>query len=187
MEEWKDIKDYEGYYQISNFGHVRSVDRIVKSKGNSTQQRKGQILRPNKNRYGYLKVVLQKQGKSKTKSIHRLVATAFIPNPNNFSQINHIDECKTNNHADNLEWCTAKYNSNYGTRIGRVAKSKSRPVIQIAPNGQIIEYWPSAKEAVKRGFNDSDIAAVCRGKCQMHKGYRWIYADNYHPQENIEQ
>lgn len=182
MEQWKTIKGYEGYYQVSNLGRVRSVDRIVRSKGNSMQQRKGRILRPNQDRYGYLKIVLQKNGQKKTKMVHRLVANAFILNPHNYSQINHKDENKTNNKTENLEWCTAKYNLNYGTRTKRTAAKRSKPILQMTPDGQLIEYWPSARVAGQYGFSSSDIAAVCRGRLHIYKGCLWVYANEYKPQ-----
>lgn len=182
MEEWRNIKGYENFYQVSSFGRVRSLDRIVKSKGNSLQERKGRILRPNQDRYGYLKVVLQKNSHKKTKMVHRLVANAFIPNPNHYSQVNHKDENKTNNKAENLEWCTAKYNSNYGTRTKRTASKRSKPILQMTPEGQLIEYWPSAQVAGQYGFNNSDVTAVCRGRLRIYKGCRWVYANEYKPQ-----
>lgn len=106
-EIWLPIEGYGGLYQVSNYGRVKSLDY------NRTKQEK--ILRQGKNKYGYLMVVLYKEGKGKTIKIHRLVAQAFIPNPNNYPCVNHKDECKTNNCVDNLEWCTQKYNIKYGT------------------------------------------------------------------------
>ena len=114
-EEWRPIGGYEGLYEVSNLGRVRSVDRYVKSKGESYWLRKGKMLSPAKDKNGYLKVNLYCNGKCKTINVHRLVAQEFIPNPDNLPQINHKDEDKTNNRVDNLEWCDAKYNINYGT------------------------------------------------------------------------
>ena len=109
-EEWRDIKGYEGLYQISNLGRVHSYY-------------KRDILEPKEDK-GYLRVGLYKNGKRKPYSIHRLVAEAFIPNPNNYPQVNHKDEDKSNNRVSNLEWCTAKYNINYGTHNKRMSESR---------------------------------------------------------------
>lgn len=109
-EIWKDIQGYEGYYQVSNTGRVRSLDRID-SRG---YKRKGKILVPLVDKFGYCSVHLLKKSKAKTAKIHRLVAVSFLENPLNYKEINHKDENKLNNSVDNLEWCDRKYNMNYG-------------------------------------------------------------------------
>ena len=116
MEEWKNVIGYEGLYEVSNTGQVRSLDRYVKYSNGRICLHKGKVLSPAKDKYGYLAVVLSCNGKQKTIKIHRLVAQAFIENPDNLPEVNHLDEDKTNNNVDNLEWCTTKYNSNYGHR-----------------------------------------------------------------------
>ena len=113
IEEWRPIEGYEGLYEVSSYGKDRSLDRFY------YRLHKGKVLSPTKDRYGYLTVTLNCNGKSKTIKIHRLVAQAFLPNPDNLPQVNHKDEDKTNNNVDNLEWCTAKYNVNFGTRQER--------------------------------------------------------------------
>lgn len=122
MEVWKDISGYEGYYQISNFGQIRSVPRYIthKTKGGGfvNQYFKGKILKPTTTRNGYKMIVLSKDGKFKYQTIHRLVATAFIPNPENKPTVNHKDGDKSNNHVDNLEWCTSSENNSHAYRIG---------------------------------------------------------------------
>ena len=115
-EIWKPIEGYEGLYEVSNTGRVRSFDRYVKYSNGQIHLHKGKVLSPIKDTDGYLQVVLHCNGKCKTIKVHRLVAQAFIPNPDNLPQINHKDEDKLNNCVENLEWCTAKYNINYGTR-----------------------------------------------------------------------
>ena len=115
MEEWKNVIGYEGLYEVSNTGQVRSLDRYVKYSNGRIHLHKGKVLSPVKDKYGYLTVVLSCNGKQKTIKIHRLVAQAFLPNPDNLPQVNHRDEVKLNNCVDNLEWCSAKYNLSYGT------------------------------------------------------------------------
>ena len=119
-EIWRPVVGYEGLYEVSSYGRVRSLDRYVKGKSESYRLHKGKVLSPAKDRYGYLFLVLQ----GRRFSIHRLVAEAFISNPDNLPQVNHKDEDKTNNMVDNLEWCDAKYNLNYGTRKDKVRESK---------------------------------------------------------------
>ena len=118
-EEWRPIEGYEGLYEVSNLGRVRSVDRYVKSKGESYWLRKGKMLSPAKDKNGYLKVNLSCNGKNNIIRVHRLVAEAFIPAIEGLSEVNHKDEDKTNNRVENLEWCDRKYNNNYGTKIER--------------------------------------------------------------------
>ena len=113
IEEWRPIEGYEGLYEVSNTGRVRSLDMYVK--GKSYRLHKGKVLSPGKNKNGYLKVNLHYNGKRETITVHRLVAQAFIENPDNLPQVNHKDEDKTNNNVDNLEWCDVKYNLSYGT------------------------------------------------------------------------
>ena len=116
MEEiWKDIEGYEGLYQVSNLGRVKSFPR----KGTHTT--KERILKLTKSNKNYVIVILKNNYIQKAKSVHRLVAEAFIPNPNNLPQVNHKDENKLNNKVDNLEWCDNIYNCNYGTRNKRLS------------------------------------------------------------------
>lgn len=118
MEVWKDVKDYEGLYQVSNLGNVKSLERYAHTSNtryNKHRLLRERILKPGKNKDGYSVVVLRKDCKGKSYYIHRLVAEAFLPNPHNLPEINHKDENKENNHVDNLEWCTHIYNGNYGT------------------------------------------------------------------------
>ena len=113
MEEWKSIPGYEGLYEVSSYGRVRSLDRYVKVKSKSYRLQKGKVLSLGINSYGYLQVFLCCNGKYKIITVHRLVALTFLPNPDNLPCVNHLDEDKTNNRVDNLEWCDHKYNSNY--------------------------------------------------------------------------
>ena len=114
---WKDIEGYEGLYQVSDKGEVRSLDRVERSKGDSVRVRKGRVKKLNINQDGYYKVTLWKDNRSKTFVVHRLVANAFIPNPNNLPVVNHKDGEKTNNNVSNLEWCTVQENALHATHI----------------------------------------------------------------------
>lgn len=123
MEEWKDIKNYEGLYQISNFGRVKSLAREKKHSYDSIAHLKEKILNP-LNINNYQRVVLRKDNKGTNKFVHRLVAEAFLDNPYNYKEVNHKDENPQNNNANNLEWCNHQYNMNYGTINERRSKSE---------------------------------------------------------------
>ena len=125
-EIWISIDDR---YSVSNFGRIKS-----------SYANKEKILKPFKDAGGYLKVDLRSKGKRKTMSVHRLVALAFIPNPNNLPEINHKDKNKENNYVDNLEWCTAKYNCNYGTRIQCKSENCKKPVCSVDGSGNVAHY-----------------------------------------------
>ena len=130
-EIWKDIKGFEGLYQVSNMGEVKSLDRkVIQYNGYNYSERiyKGKMLKSAISRNGYKRVVLQNVNAKKNCCVHRLVAEAFIPNPNNLLIINHKDENKLNNQVENLEWCTQSYNINYGNRNKKVInKLKNKP------------------------------------------------------------
>lgn len=172
MEEiWLPVKGYEGFYEVSNFGNVRSLNY------NHTGQRK--VLSQGEDK-GYLKVVLCKNGKTKNFSVHRLVAEAFLPNLLDEQEVNHIDENKQNNQVSNLEWCDRKYNINYGNRNQRVAEKNtngkcSKPLLQFSKTGELIKEWSSTMEAARNGFNQGAVAACCRGEKKSYKGYIWRY------------
>ena len=181
MEEeiWKDIEGYERYYQVSSLGRIRSLDRVVICKNGKTKFNKGRVLKPNVRKYGYLQVRLRKTTSESDKwlLVHRLVANAFLPNPNNLPQINHKDENPQNNNVDNLEWCDHKYNINYGTRTERATKKLSKRVYQYTLDGKLVNIWQSIHEA-GRGVSGCDyrhISDCCRGNIRKHMGFLWSY------------
>ena len=162
-EIWKDIENYEGLYQISNKGHVKSL-----YKGSE------RILKLWDNGRGYLRVQLTKENTSKHIRVHRLVARAFIPNPYNLPEINHIDENKKNNSVENLEWCDRRYNVNYGTRNERV----SRKILQYSKSGEFIREWQGAREVERvLGIANSHIIDCCKGRYKSAYGFIWKYKE----------
>lgn len=169
-EIWKDIAGYEGLYQVSNLGRIKSL--------NYKHTSRERILKTKKNRSGYVVVNLNQAGKRKTYSIHRLVAQAFIDNPQNLPMVNHRDENKQNNIVSNLEWCTSKYNTNYGTCIERRAKKTSKPVIGIDKVTGLIVKFPSAHEASRQtGIDQGYITNCLKGRYKTAGGFYWYYAN----------
>lgn len=173
MEEiWKDIEGYENY-QVSNYGRVKSL-----------KFGKERIKNPKKINGGYFQIGLNKNGKTKGHLIHRLVAEAFIPNPDNLPIINHKDEDKTNNHVENLEWCSYKYNSNYGScqqrradRLRDINNTKSsKTVYQYSLEDEFIKKWPSTMEIERQlGFSHNKISRCCLGGRPTAYGFKWRY------------
>jgi len=181
-EIWKDIDGYEGLYQVSSYGNVRSLDRFINHPSGSQRLIKGQLLKPETTKFGYLQVSLSKCDlKHKRFKVHRLVANAFIENPLGLPQINHKDENKQNNNFENLEFCDAFYNQRYGTCSDRKRlhltnhPKKSSPVEQLDENLNSIKIYPSAKEAQRQtGISQGSINRSCRLGYQAG-GYKWRY------------
>lgn len=177
-EIWKDIKNYEGLYQVSNLGRVKSLDRVLKQKNGIEKRVKGIILKQNCKKTGYLTVVLQKNNKQKTMLVHRLVAEAFIPNEENKPQVNHINEIKTDNRADNLNWMSSKENNNWGTKRERTSKTKingkkSKKIKQYSLKGKFIQEFPSMREAERQGYDRKGIYNCIKGLQETSKGFIW--------------
>lgn len=184
---WKDIVGYEGLYQVSDDGRVRSLSRlkICGFTGKKQTVQKGRILKQGYTNDGYAFVNLVKEGKSKPHYIHRLVAQAFIPNPLNLPYVNHKDENPDNNAVWNLEWCTPKYNANYGTAKERIVKTKraNNPSMYNTPVTNITtgEQFNSISEACDfYGFDNCGskrdaIKRCCEGECATVGGYNWKY------------
>lgn len=186
VEIWKSL-DFLGYpdYEVSTLGNVKSL--------NYRHTGKEKILKQMKHKNDYLHISLYRNGKHKNYDTHRLVALAFISNPNNLPQVNHKDENKQNNKVDNLEWVTSKYNNNYGTRNEKASKvqkgkpksdehkqkiseARRKPILQFTLDNIFIREWDSAKSASKELNIDSGfIAKCCKGKCKFAYGFLWKY------------
>ena len=187
IEEWRtavyDGEVYEGLYKVSNLGRILSLD--YKGTG------KSKLMNPVERKNGYSQVGLSKNGDYKMCKVHRLVAFTFLENPENLPQVNHKDEDKTNNFVflnedgtvnkekSNLEWKSPKDNCNHGTRNERIAKALSKRVIQLSLSGDFIKEWESTMECGRNGFSQRNVAACCRGERKTHKGFRWMYYDDY--------
>ena len=191
IEIWKDIPNYEGLYQVSNLGRVKSLKRKVKSpiRNNKFVFRKERMLKNYLGILGYYQISLRKNNQAKTFSVHRLVALAFIDNPNNYPIINHKDSNPSNNNVDNLEWCTQSHNIQYAYNNGRkkapdfLYRSEygkdnpaSRQVRQFSLDGNIIKDWDCVTYIQNElGFNRPNICKCCRGKIPTAYGFKWQY------------
>ena len=180
-EVWKDVVEYEGLYEVSDKGNARGVAR----KDPLGRNRKGRMLKPGYTSGGYPQVSLYKNGKYRTKKVHRIVAEAFIPNPKGFLEINHRDENKSNNELSNLEWCTREYNNNYGKRTKKVSKK----VRAINVKTGEVRTFSSTREAGRKGYSSGVVSKACRGVYKArtgklvggdgrtYKGYKWYYEE----------
>lgn len=171
-EIWRDIPGLEGIYAASSAGRIKSI-------------KTGKIHKLYVHKNGYVYCHLSKNGKAKVIRVHRLIAETFIPNPGNLQYINHKDEDKTNNCVDNLEWCTAKENATYGTRIERIVNKnlnhprKSKWVIKLSKNNEILHFYPSTMQASREtGISRTAIMRCCQCKKNYNTagGYIWKYA-----------
>ena len=185
MENWKDIQGYEGFYQVSDCGNVKSLARDVYNPRGNVYHLEEKILVPLLNSKGYQFVHLYKNGTSKAILIHRLVALAFIPNPENKPMINHKDENPLNNCVNNLEWCTAQYNANYGTRNERIIQNRRSYKLGDNPKAKAVfcvelnKTFDCAKRAEKElGIWGTSIIKVCKGKAKTTGGFHWRYVDD---------
>ena len=185
IEIWKDIENYEGLYQVSNLGRVKSLERgVYYPNGTIIRHMEEKILAPALNSNGYSLVNLSKNGKVKTTKVHRLVAMAFIENPENKPMVNHKDEVKNNNVVDNLEWCDNKYNANYGTRNVRIIQNRRSYKLGNAPSAKAVfcvelnKTFDCAKRAEKElGIWGTSMIKVCKGKAKTTGGFHWKYAN----------
>lgn len=173
MEIWN---NYNDFYQISNEGRVRSVDREIKTK-KGIRKYKGKILKQYLKDSEYLEVQFYNCGTKEHKFVHKLVAEAFIPNPNNYKVVDHIDGNTKNNKIENLRWCTQQQNNNFDLYKEHQTNNplKSKIVYQYTLDGKLVKIWPSTMEAERNGFDSSKISKCCRGIQKTHKGYKWSY------------
>ena len=195
IEQWRtavyDGEIYEGLYKVSNLGKILSL--------NYRNTGKAELMNPGTDKDGYLQVKLRKNGEYKTCSVHRLVAFTFLENPENKPEVNHKIEGKqgktmnmvifnedgsVDEERTTIEWVTPKENSNYATRNERISKAmtngkRSKRVIQFTLNGEFVREWPSVSECERNGYNFSHIAACCRGERKTHKGFLWMFAEDY--------
>ena len=172
-EEWRDVCGYEGIYQVSNLGRIRSLDRYCRGMNGCKIFHHGKILSQSTQKNGYKYIHLKLDGTQKSCRVHRIVAEAFVDNPNGYAEVNHIDENKANNRADNLEWCTRSYNCSYGSGLSVRASKCSKPCIQYKDGVEIARY-PSIAEASRRtGIVFSCIQACVSGKGKTTHGFTW--------------
>lgn len=196
VETWRSVVEYEGLYEVSNYGRVKSLFRYRKGKNGGLTPLKERVLRPKKKKHGYLSVSLSKEGKVRTFLVHRLVVLSFPEICGELfegAQVNHKNEIKHDNRAENLETCSAKYNSNYGTHkeklsralkgkprsklaIARSAKSCKKPVASFS-NGVMLKQYRSATDAQRENpsLNYVSISAACNGRLKTYKGLEWKF------------
>ncbi len=181
IENWYNTK-YE-HYQVSNLGNARSVDHYCNSKGGSVRFCKGKPLTKKYDKTsGYYRISVRGNGKQRWVLLHRLIAETLIPNPTNLPQVNHKDENKLNNTVDNLEWCSASYNVNYGNRNKKCSEWQKqnnrvrKALLQYTLDGQFVAEYPSIAEASRQtGIFNHPIIRCCKGKSHTAGGYIWKY------------
>ena len=173
QEVWKGIDGYEGYYQISNLGRVKSLDRV----DSIGHKRKGKIMKLTPFD-GYLNIILTKNAKRKRFKVHRLVAETFIPNPEMNPTINHKDEVRSNNKVKNLEWCTDEYNVNYGNRTKKYTAKRTKPILRISIDGKEKKIYGSMKEVSEDGFDRRNVHSCIKGRLKKTGNYIWKYLED---------
>lgn len=190
-EIWESIKGYEGIYEVSNLGRVKSLDRDLKYSNGIIHKCKGRIIKAHLNSQGYERVSLKKDGIENRFFVHRLVAIHFVlnPDPSNYDIVNHIDCNPKNNIASNLEWTTIKGNNQYAIKLGRMDRNtkwlnnlhKSQAKFYKAiraydiQTGQTIKFYKALNDCKKDGFSPSCVCNCCKGKRKSHKGVGWEY------------
>lgn len=165
VEIWQPVKDFEGLYEVSNLGKVKSIER------NGT---KGGVLKQHIDRYGYLKVVLHKKNKPHYFTVHRLVATAFVENPENKPAVDHIDCDRKNNKASNLRWCSVKENVYFSHKLGH-QKWNAKAIIATSPTGETIKCSSQHDAAINTGVSQTNVGKCANGKTDKVKGWAFRY------------
>lgn len=182
-EIWKDIPGYEGHYQASTLGKIRSLDRYLFHPICRRRFLKGRVLKLALSDRGYLHLCLYNP-KNKNHRINRLIAQTFIPNPENLPEVNHKDGNKLNNNVDNLEWCTSSENNLHAVRMGLVKRGvtdpRSKPVVQLTLDGDFVAEFAGVKEAAREtGISLGNISNVLHKKRNFAGGYKWEFKTNY--------
>ena len=189
-EEWRNVVGYENFYMVSSFGRIFSLKRTIHRKNGSCYNVKSKILSPRISSHNgilYAYICLRNNGTRKVVAIHRLVAQAFIPNPNSYPEVDHIDRNGINNNVDNLRWCTRSMNMNNEktkivvsiSRHRRKLPTLYKPVVQLDGN-KVMNTFCSITEASKStGYSSGAIVTVCKGRRNTHKGYKWMYLSDY--------
>lgn len=190
-EVWKDIIGYEGLYQVSNFGRVVSLGRIIERTNQSPSYIKPRLIAPRLSKSGYLQIGLWKNNKGLNKYIHRLVALLFLPNPENYPCVDHCDTCKTNNHVGNLKWVsysmnnlnpiTRKRNSDAKEKDSRIVQRTQKPIVRINPKDSTdVKFYESIASAERLdGFSAKCIGNAVRGIVSKSQGFNWMFLSDY--------
>lgn len=171
---WKPIPGFEGFYEVDNAGRVRGVDRSVITIIGVNRLMKGQLIRPRYDKDKYKHVSLCRYGKEYDKKCHRLVALAFIPNPENKPFVNHLNGIKDDNRVINLEWSTEQENTDHAIRTGLIILNSKR-VYQKDLQGNVVKEWPSLASIARGGFNYKQVHRVLYNGRRTHKGFKWEY------------
>lgn len=185
-EIWKDVVGYEGLYQVSNLGRVKSIGRFVRTGKDNKRFHNGKIMKQRRNKLGYMFVGLMDGiGGRKNARVHRLVALAFIPNHQNLPQINHKDVNPSNNHVSNLEWCDQSYNNSYDNAnikrsLTRKENYKGRPLLMMDMDGNVLKRFDGIRDAEKyiKKPHTGHISDCCNNKRHSAYGYFWKWEDN---------
>ena len=178
-EKFKDIQNYEGLYQISNYGRVKSLRRLSRGRNGKYKIIKEKILKVSSQTNKYPNVGLIKENKLKTFEVHRLVAMYFIPNPHHYPCVNHKDEDKTNNKIDNLEWCTYSYNNAYNDKAKKINEKFKKSVLKFDAHGNLLAEYNSITEAsLKNKRSKTLISKYCNGKIKQPKKYLWEFKES---------
>lgn len=175
-EIWKPVQGLEGYYEVSSFGHVRSLDRDVLYQDGTIHHLQGKMMKATKKTKGYYYVSLRNGGRYYHYSVHYLVAKHFVSGYEKGMEVNHLDECPSNNEASNLEWCTHKDNINYGSHNQKVIDSISKPIVQYDITGNFIREWKSQTEASKAlNISQAHIGRCLKGKTKSAFGFMFVF------------
>ena len=192
-EEWRPVVGWESYYMVSTFGRVATIRREYTTSDGRHCATKQKIRKPVIEKFpssSYFMFTFLKDGHHYKMQVHRMVAMAFIPNPNNYPQIDHIDTNGLNNHVENLRWCTPKMNANNPITRKKILQDRqskkgthnlknAKSVVQLSLQGEYIKTYITIREAKKDGFIKNYIIKVCKGKREEYKGYKWMYLSDY--------